>query len=101
MARIELRVQPGARERGLAGWRPDGALKVKVTEPPQDGRANQAVIELLAERLGVRKSAVTVVRGASSRTKTIEVTGLTLDELRKRLGAAGGTVGDAGDDGVA
>lgn len=99
MARIELRVQPGARERGLAGWRPDGALKVKVTEPPEDGRANQAVIELLAERLGIRRSAVTVVRGASSRSKTVDVAGLTPDELRARLGAAGGRVGDTGDTG--
>jgi uncharacterized protein (TIGR00251 family) len=96
--RIELRVQPGARDRGLAGWRADGALKVKVTEPPEDGRANRAVVELLAERLGVRAAAVTVVRGASSRTKTIEVTGLTSGEVRARLGAAGGGIGDPGDD---
>jgi uncharacterized protein (TIGR00251 family) len=99
VARLELRVQPGARERAVAGWRADGSLKVKVTEPPEDGRANRAVIELLAERLGVRPAAVTVVRGASSRTKTIEVAGLTPEELRARLGTAGGQVGDAGDTG--
>ena len=98
MARLELRVQPGARERGLAGWRADGALKVKVTEPPEDGRANRAVIELLAERLGVRAAAVTVVRGASSRSKTVEVAGLTSGQLRARLAATGGPVGDPGDD---
>jgi uncharacterized protein (TIGR00251 family) len=98
-ARIELRVQPGARERGVGGWRADGSLKVKVTEPPEDGRANRAVIELLAERLGVRAAAVMVVRGASSRSKTVEVTGLTPGELRARLAAAGGQVGDAGDAG--
>lgn len=99
MARLELRVQPGARETAVAGWRADGSLKVKVTEPPEDGRANRAVIGLLAERLGVRATAVTVVRGASSRSKTIEVAGLTPDELRARLGIAGGPIGDAGDAG--
>jgi uncharacterized protein (TIGR00251 family) len=97
VARIELRVQPGARERGLAGWRSDGSLKVKVPEPPEDGKANRAVIELLAERLGVRPAAVTVVRGASSRSKTVEVAGLTPGEIRARLGTAGGEVGDSGD----
>jgi uncharacterized protein (TIGR00251 family) len=96
--RLELRVQPGARERALAGWRADGSLKVKVTEPPEDGRANQAVIELLAECLGVRRAAVTVVRGASSRSKTVEVAGLTFEQVRARLAAAGGKSGDPGDD---
>jgi uncharacterized protein (TIGR00251 family) len=83
--RIEVRVQPGARSSGLVGWLADGSLKVKVAEPPEDGRANRAVVELLARTLGVRPAALAVVRGASARMKSIEVTGLTAGEARQRL----------------
>jgi uncharacterized protein YggU (UPF0235/DUF167 family) len=89
-----VRVQPGARTRGLAGWLADGTLKVKVVEPPEDGRANRAVTQLLAAALGVRPGAVTVVRGASARRKSIEVTGLTAGETRRRLERAIATAGD-------
>jgi uncharacterized protein YggU (UPF0235/DUF167 family) len=89
-----VRVQPGARTRGLAGWLADGTLKVKVVEPPEDGRANRAVTELLAAVLGVSRGAVTVVRGASARRKSIEVTGLTAGEARRRLEQAVATARD-------
>ena len=100
-ARLAVRVQPGARARGLVGRMADGSIKLRVTEPPEDGRANQSVRELIAERLGVRTAAVAVVRGAGSRSKTIEVTGITTGEAEARLARAlegGGTRGD-GDDG--
>jgi uncharacterized protein YggU (UPF0235/DUF167 family) len=86
--RIVVRVQPGARGRGLVGWLADGSLKVKVAEPPEDGRANRAVCELLAAVLGVKPGAVAVVRGASARLKSIEVTGLTAGEAQRRLARA-------------
>jgi uncharacterized protein YggU (UPF0235/DUF167 family) len=87
-ARLTVRVQPGARAAGLAGTLADGTLKVRVTAPALEGRANQAVEVLLAERLGVKRSQVRVTRGAGSRLKVVEVTGLDPEGLRLRLEAA-------------
>ena len=62
-------------------------LIVRVTAPPVDGRANEAVTRLLAKRLRVARGAVKIVRGQRSRRKLIEVGGLSDDELRSRLGS--------------
>lgn len=98
MGAIAVRVQPRARQRGLAGWL-GGVLKVRVTEPPEDGRANRAVESVLAEALGLAPSRVHVVRGASSRSKTVEVDGLDEATLRQRLAQAqpGGKGADDGE----
>jgi hypothetical protein len=66
-AEFALRVTPGARQAGLTAG-PEG-LRCTVTAPPEDGRANRAVAELLAHALGVAKSRLTLVRGATSRDK--------------------------------
>jgi uncharacterized protein (TIGR00251 family) len=76
--RLRLKVQPRARRKGIAGWvpDPDGAvLKLSVGAPPEDGKANAAVIALLAETLGVAKSAISVVSGATDRRKLVEIRG--------------------------
>lgn len=83
---LRVRVQPRASRAGIAGWRPDGALGVRVTAAPVDGAANAAVGALLAEALGVRASAVEIVRGATGRDKYVRVAGLTLDDVIRRLG---------------
>ena len=85
--RIEVRVQPGARRNEVT--RHGGELRVRVTAPAERGKANEAVVALLAERLGLPKSALRVMRGASSRRKTIEINGLTADETMRRLDEAG------------
>jgi len=72
---FDVLVQPRA-SRAKLGPIHDGRLKVAVTPPPVDGEANAAVIELVAKSLGVAKSAVEVVAGASSRRKTIRVAGI-------------------------
>ena len=72
---FDVLVQPRA-SRAKVGPLHDGRLKVAVTAPPVDGEANAAVIELIAKTLGVAKSAVSVVAGASSRRKTIRVDGV-------------------------
>ena len=72
---FDVLVQPRA-SRAKLGPVHDGRLKVAVTSPPVDGEANAAVIELLAKSLGVAKSAVEVIAGASSRRKTIRVAGV-------------------------
>lgn len=71
---VPLRVQPRARRDEIVGAR-DGRLLVRVTAPPLDGRANEAVCRLVAERLGVRKASVTIVRGERSRDKLARVEG--------------------------
>jgi uncharacterized protein (TIGR00251 family) len=70
---VDLRVQPRARRTALeiAG----GTLKAAVTAPPEDGKANDAVIALLAETWRLPKSSFDIVKGASSRTKTVSVAG--------------------------
>jgi uncharacterized protein (TIGR00251 family) len=85
---LRLRVQPGARRPGLVGWMADGTLKLAVSEPPEDGRANRAVVALLAATLGVRESAVRVVRGLSARGKVVEVEGADEAAARARITAA-------------
>jgi hypothetical protein len=87
-ASLRLRVQPGARATGLVGWMADGSLKLKVSAPAEEGRANRAVVELLADTLGVRAAAVRVVRGLSTRGKTVEVDGLDQHAVASRIAAA-------------
>ena len=88
LARIAVRVHPGARRDALVDRLANGEWKVAVSAPPEDGRANAAVVELVAELLGVKRGQVVVARGASSRAKTIEITGLETGEAERRLAAA-------------
>ena len=88
MTLLAVRLRPGARRDEVLGFRADGALQVAVSAPPEDGRANRALVELLAEALGVKASAVRIKRGATSRSKTVEVEGLGKAEAEKRLSAA-------------
>ena len=101
--RLALRVQPGARRTALLMKLPSGEWKVAVSAPPVEGRANDAVVELVSDLLGVRRSQVTLVRGASARRKVVEVEGLSAEAAESRLARAlaneggGGDAGDAGD----
>ena len=83
---LHVRVHPRAARAEIVGWRPDGALSVRVTAAPVDGQANAAVGTLLAAALGVRPSAVRIVRGATDRDKYVRVAGLTIDDVIRRLG---------------
>lgn len=74
-ALISVRVQPRARTDGLVALR-EGVLVVRVTAPPVDGRANDALCRLLSGVLGVRRSGVSVIRGEHSREKLLEVEGV-------------------------
>ncbi len=86
-ALLRVRVQPRARRNEVVGWQ-GPALRVRVTAPPADGRANQAVVELLAEALGLPRSSLRLVSGAASRDKLFRVAGYALDDLRARLDGA-------------
>src|SRR5262245_27276550 len=83
-----VRVTPRARQSAIAGWH-GSALAVRVAAPPSDGRANRAVTDLLADALGVPRSAVELVGGAASRDKRFRVAGLTLEDVRARLARGG------------
>lgn len=73
---VAVKVHPKSRRPGLNGTAANGArLRVAVTDPPQDGRANRAVCAILAEALGLPTSAVRVAAGATSREKMLHVTG--------------------------
>jgi uncharacterized protein YggU (UPF0235/DUF167 family) len=84
-ARIPVRVVPRARRDELAGER-DGALLVRVTAPPVEGRANAAVEKLLARSLRIAPSRVVVARGGRSPAKLVRVEGIDEAEARRRLG---------------
>lgn len=85
MARLAVRLSPRASREEIAGER-EGVLLVRVTAPPVDGAANEALVRLLSKRLRVAKGAVRIVSGDTSRTKTVEVDGLEDAEIRVRLG---------------
>jgi uncharacterized protein (TIGR00251 family) len=86
---LPVRAQPGARRNGVQGEQA-GALKVAVTAPPQDGRANEALAEVLREALGLKRSQLELVGGATSRDKRFLVRGLARAELERRLAALPG-----------
>jgi len=85
MRQLRVRVQPRASRSEIVGWRADGTLSVRVAAPPVEGRANAAVTALLAGALALRPSAVRVERGARGRDKLVQVDGLSLEEIRRRI----------------
>jgi uncharacterized protein (TIGR00251 family) len=83
-AAFAVKVQPRARKNSITGAVGD-ALKLALTAPPVDGRANEACIEFFANLLDVPRSSVTIASGETSRNKVIRVAGLSADEVRQRL----------------
>jgi uncharacterized protein len=79
-----VKLQPRARRDAIVGEL-GGALKLSLTAPPVEGRANQACVEFLAVALEVAKSAVLIVSGETNRRKLIRVNGITAAQLREKL----------------
>jgi uncharacterized protein (TIGR00251 family) len=86
MGRISLKVVPGSSRDEVVGWLGD-SLKVKVKAPPEKGRANEAVVALLADRLGVDASSISVVSGHGSPAKIVAVDGMDDEALRQAFSA--------------
>lgn len=84
MARIVVYCQPGARQTRLAGVH-DGKPKIQLRAPPVDGEANRALIEFLHELCDVPRALITIDSGASSRTKRVNIEGLSDEALRSLL----------------
>ena len=87
MIKLAIKVVPGASRNGVAGWLGD-VLKVRVTAPPERGKANAAVEATVAEAVGVPAASVRVVAGHTSPRKVIEIAGLSEAEVRERLAKA-------------
>ena len=87
--RLRIRVSPGARTTELVG-RHGEAWKVRVSAPPENGRANDAVLSLLAERVGLPRRAVSIVSGHAGREKVVQVDGIDRAESERRLEAKRG-----------
>jgi uncharacterized protein (TIGR00251 family) len=86
--RIRLRVSPGARSAAVVGRYGD-AWKVRVTPPAVDGRANEAVLRLLARTVGLPRASVGLVSGHGAREKIVELSGVAPDVTERHLAAAG------------
>jgi uncharacterized protein len=84
---LRVRVVPGSAAPGVVGRHGD-AWKIRVREAPERGRANEAIVELLAGTLALPKRDVRLVRGHAARDKLFELTGLSADETDRRLAAA-------------
>ena len=83
--RVRIRVTPKSRADEIVGMRGDGVLVLRVTAPPEDGKANEAVLRLLRSSLGLPKSAIRIAGGASSRDKWVELDGIDAAALKRRL----------------
>lgn len=87
MSTLRLRVSPGAARSAVIG-RHGAAWKVRVAAPPEDGKANDAVVRLLAATLALPARDVEIVSGHGSRDKTVALSGLDSDEIERRLAIA-------------
>ena len=83
-----VKVHPRAKKNAITGEVGDG-LKLSLTAPPIEGRANEGCIEFFAQLLKVPRSSVTIASGHTSRNKVIRVAGLSVEEVRRRLYDAG------------
>jgi hypothetical protein len=81
---LSVRVHPGAKRNAITGTHAD-ALKISLTTPPTDGRANAALIAFLAERLNIPRLSIELLTGATSRSKTLRLTGITTAEAEACL----------------
>ena len=81
---LEIKVVPGARREVVAGWLGD-ALKVRVSVPPEKGKANEAVVRIVAKMLEVAPREVSIVSGHTSPRKRLVIEGLSETELRARI----------------
>jgi len=89
MTRLSIRIQPGARSDALIGWTTDSrggeVLKIRLRAPAVEGKANAALIEFLAQSLGLRRSQIAILRDDKSREKIVAVEGMTIEEIKRRI----------------
>ena len=81
---LPVRVHPGARRNEITGTH-DGSVKISLTTPPTDGRANDALIAFLAAHLKVPRASITLLTGAASRSKTLRIAGKSAAQIQAAL----------------
>ena len=81
---LQVRIHPGAHRNAIQSIH-DGALKISLTTSPVDGRANQALIAFLSDRLNIPKARITLISGATNRSKTLRITTVTSPEVEAAL----------------
>ena len=81
---LPVRVTPNASRNEITGFR-DGALQVKIAAPPSGGKANKELTDFLSRTLGVKKFAITIVKGQTSRNKAIAIEGMSREDILKRI----------------
>ena len=83
--RLAVKVKPRSSPQGIMGVH-DDQLVVRITAPAVDGKAHSALVAFFAKLLGIKKTKVLLVSGEKSRTKVLELSGISLDEARSKLG---------------
>lgn len=83
-ARLSIRVQPRSSQNKICGVN-NGALKIKITAPPVEGEANQAVIKLLAQCLGVPRTNISIAKGETSKNKLVDIIGIDARWLENKI----------------
>ena len=81
---LKVRLHPGAKRNAIAGTH-DGAIKISLTTPPIEGRANEALIAYLAKTLNIPKTSITLTAGQTSRNKTLHIHGVSQAQLQAAL----------------
>lgn len=84
MGRLTVKVVPGSSRNQIVGWLGD-SLKIKVTAPPEKGRANQAIVALLASTLGVSTDDIQIESGHSSPSKIVAINGMDHEAIKKAI----------------
>jgi uncharacterized protein len=92
---VPVRAQPGARRNAVLGARA-GALRIAVSAAAEKGKANAALLEVLATALGCKPSQIGLIAGATARDKKFLVTGIAIEDLRKRVAQVLATVAPSG-----
>jgi uncharacterized protein len=83
-AKIKIHVQPGAKQNQISGFK-EGVLYIRITAPPVEGKANEALIKFLSKQLDISKSRISIDSGQSSRLKLVTVSGLSPEQLIKQI----------------
>lgn len=84
MSQLKIKVIPGASSSAISGWLGD-ALKIRVTAPPEKGKANTLVESIICKALGLTKDEVHIVAGKTSQNKVVEITGLSQEDIVNRI----------------
>jgi uncharacterized protein len=87
VVKISFKVQPSAGRNEIVGLA-NGIWRVKVSAPPDKGKANHELIEFLSDTLGIKKDHITIIKGQTSHSKLLAIEGLSLDEITSRLSQA-------------